>query len=220
MNMTKDYLPDTSIDIFQYDDMFRMNTDTALLGNFMKVNEDDYVLDIGTNNGALLLYASRYTFNLYGVDMLDEAIKLAKYNFNYHNLDDSNLYVSKIQDIVFDIKFDCIVCNPPYFKNHSPQRGKNYFKSVARHEMYLDLNELCASVNINLKEMGRFYMVHRAERIPDICITLNKYGLTIKNMQFMYDESKECAITVLIEAFKHSNEGCKVLQPIFRTRNK
>ena len=48
MKMTYDYLPGTQIYLHQRKDMFRMNTDTALLGNFMKVKEDESVLDIGT----------------------------------------------------------------------------------------------------------------------------------------------------------------------------
>ena len=74
MNMTYDYLPGTDIYLHQRKDMFRMNTDTALLGYFMKVKENECVMDIGTNNGALLLYASMYTQGkLIGVDVQKEA---------------------------------------------------------------------------------------------------------------------------------------------------
>ena len=70
--MSFDYLPDTNIYLKQRKDMFRVNTDTHLLGNFMLVKKNESVLDIGTNNGALLLYASRYTDDLSGVDILKE----------------------------------------------------------------------------------------------------------------------------------------------------
>ena len=75
------YLHGTDIWLYQRKDMFRMNTDTALLGNFMKVKEDETVLDIGTNNGALLLYASQYTKGkLIGIDIQQEACDLAAQN--------------------------------------------------------------------------------------------------------------------------------------------
>ena len=76
--MSFDYLPNTHIYLQQKEDMFRINTDTHLLGNFMKINKQDRVLDIGCNNGALLLYASQYTNKLVGIDILPEAIELAK----------------------------------------------------------------------------------------------------------------------------------------------
>ena len=60
-NLSKDYLPlHQDIVLYQHKKMFRVNTDTSLLGNYLKVNKEDSVLDIGTNNGALLLYASLY----------------------------------------------------------------------------------------------------------------------------------------------------------------
>lgn len=59
MSITKDYLPaHPEITVYQDDEMFRINTDTMVLGNFMEILHKDVVLDMGTNNGALLLYAS------------------------------------------------------------------------------------------------------------------------------------------------------------------
>lgn len=46
--------------IYQDTDMFLINTDTTVLGEFVEVYKNDTVLDMGTNTGALLLYASRF----------------------------------------------------------------------------------------------------------------------------------------------------------------
>ena len=54
-NYTYDYINGTDIYLYQHKKMFRINTDTALLAQFMKVKKGERVLDIGTNNGALLL---------------------------------------------------------------------------------------------------------------------------------------------------------------------
>ena len=54
--ITLDYLPNhPEIKLYQDDKMIRINTDTQCLGEFIKVYKEDTVLDIGTNNGALLL---------------------------------------------------------------------------------------------------------------------------------------------------------------------
>ena len=58
-NFTYDYLHGTDIYLHQRKDMFRINTDTALLAQFMDIRKDEIVLDIGTNNGALLLAAAK-----------------------------------------------------------------------------------------------------------------------------------------------------------------
>ena len=55
---TLDYLPNTNIYLYQDSEMFRINSDTRYLGEFINVKQSEVVLDIGTNNGALLLYAN------------------------------------------------------------------------------------------------------------------------------------------------------------------
>ena len=56
-----DYLPYAKdIKIYQDDEIFRINTDTHLLGKFIDIHRKDVVLDIGTNTGALMLYASLF----------------------------------------------------------------------------------------------------------------------------------------------------------------
>ena len=80
-NYTYDYINGTDIYLFQHKKMFRINTDTALLAQFMKVKKGERVLDIGTNNGALLLAAHRYAPSyLYGIDIQPEAIAVAEKN--------------------------------------------------------------------------------------------------------------------------------------------
>lgn len=75
---TYDYLNGTKIYLYQDSSMFRVNTDTTLLGHFYQLNENESILDIGTNNGALLLFKKETNAYFYAIDILDEAIKLAK----------------------------------------------------------------------------------------------------------------------------------------------
>ena len=59
--------------------MFCINTDTQVLGEFLEVYKKDRVLDIGTNTGALLIYASLFNpTKLVGIDINDKALALAK----------------------------------------------------------------------------------------------------------------------------------------------
>ena len=70
-----DYLYNSDIKIYQDDDMFKMNSDTRNLGEFLSFNKNDYtILDVGCNNGALLLYAfkRKKAKHYYGVDLNDK----------------------------------------------------------------------------------------------------------------------------------------------------
>ena len=88
--LTLDYLPNhIDIKIYQHKKMFRINTDTCLLGEFLDFKDNLSVLDIGTNNGALLLYSSLLKpKNMVGIDLNSEALELAQ-KTNYTKFDAS-----------------------------------------------------------------------------------------------------------------------------------
>lgn len=211
---TFDYLPGTDIYLYQHRDMFRMNTDTALLGHFMRIHEGERVLDIGTNNGALLLYANRYQPSyMYGVDIQEDACVIARENMEYHKLHHVAIMHGAIQDINIP-QVDVIICNPPYFKmdEHS-NVNENEALRYARHEVYLSLDSLLQSVSRLLKDNGRFYLIHRSDRIADIICGLRDIQMEVKQLQFVYDEQKDTARSVLIEAVQQGKSHCHVLQP-------
>lgn len=214
-NRTWDYLPGTDIHLYQRKDMFRMNTDTALLGNFIRIKKGESVVDMGCNNGALLLYASRFEpAKMIGIDVFEEACELACENMILNNLSNVEIIVSDIKDAVIS-KADAVLCNPPYFDTtNANNRNESRYLEVARHEKYMTLHQCCDSASRFLKEKGRFYLVHRASRITEILIELSKCSLEVKTMQFVYDENKAEAITVLIEAVKNGKPNVKVLPPV------
>lgn len=211
---TFDYLPGTNIYLYQHKHMFRCNTDTALLGHFMQIRKSDTVLDIGTNNGALLLYAMKASpKHMIGVDINEDACVLARYNLNYHKQEHVEILHGDILSMNLP-SVSCIVCNPPYFKVDDINKvNQNENISNARHEMHLDLQALLQKINTLLHDRGRLYMVHRADRLIDLACMMRCAHLEIKKVQFVYDEDKEDARSVLIEAMKNGRPQCRVLSP-------
>lgn len=216
---TLDYLPNTEIYLYQRKDMFRFNTDTHLLGNFMHLTESDSVLDIGTNNGALLLYASLQTKGpLYGVEIQEEACFLAKKNLDYNKIDNYQLFHQDVKTLELD-PVDVIICNPPYFKLVDQGNiNKNKAIQIARHEIELDLLSLVQSMQRLVKEGGRIYLVHRAIRCVDILTLLREHQLEPKRIQFIYDEAYEEAKGILVEAVKGGSSYCVVERPHYVKR--
>lgn len=213
-DFTYDYLPGTDIYLYQHKQMFRNNTDTALLGQFIKIRKKDTVLDIGTNNGALLLYASRFHPSfMMGVDINEEACQIAAYNMAHHHIEQVEIRHGDIKEMELPL-FSCIVCNPPYFKLDDLENvNDNDYLSQARHEMQLDLATLLQKCKCLLQDRGRLYMVHRADRFIDIACRMREQGLEIKGVQFVYDEAKEDARSVLIEAMKNGKPQCRIWKP-------
>ncbi len=217
-NYTYDYIHNTDVYVYQRRDMFRINTDTSLLANFMKVNEGEKVLDIGTNNGALLAAAARFRpAYMYGIEIQEEACELAN-----HNLKQCEVPFEIVNDDVKNVEMpqvDVVVCNPPYFKvkEDSHVNEKESLK-IARHECFLPFDDLCSKVSESLQEKGRFYLVHRADRVAELICVLHKNRLFVKTIQFIYDKNKEEAIGVLIESIKDGGMHTHILPSIINNR--
>lgn len=208
----KDYLRFTNIEIYQDDEMFCVNTDTALLGRFLDFKKGLNVLDIGTNNGALLLYASRLApKSLCGIDINTQALALARENLILNEVD-SELYHVKAQDFKHD-SFDVIVTNPPFFENH--QHKLNQYKQIAMFEEYLNLDDLFKSFIRLLKDNGSVYLVYPANRFAEFYQCCLKYKYKMMKLQFVYDRNKTEALRFLVKLKRGTMTKIKIIQPIF-----
>ena len=211
-NLRLDYFIDPSIPIYQHPSHFRFNTDTKLLAQFMKIRKGDRVLDIGTNNGALLLYADQFDVKeLIGVEVLQDSSEIAKYNASCFIKHPCTIIHAPIQSVEVNL-VDVIISNPPFFteKETHPNTIMD-MRQLGRVEVHCDLDDLCKHANRLLKSHGRFYFVHRPDRIHEIAMALAKYNFSMKTLQFAYDPRNDAVKSVLIEAVKEANGRCQVL---------
>ena len=209
---TLDYLPNTDIYLYQDKDMFRINSDTRYLGEFIQIKETDIVLDIGTNNGALLLYANKIGCKkLIGVDINSKAIELCKENMIFNKVNNYELYDCKVQDLKID-KVDVIICNPPYFK--SGKVKENIDLANARHEGELTIFELIENSKRLLKENGRFMMVYKSCDLAEVISLLDLNGFGITRLKFVFDENREFSTCFLLEAVKNRRHNVNIEKPI------
>ena len=208
MSLTLDYFIDK--------EHFRFNTDTKLLAQFVRLKKQERILDIGTNNGAILVYLDQFDVKeLVGVEILEETSKVAQKNADMFISHPVKIVNSPIQEYEGSL-FDVIVSNPPYFKMNANQQPEQLnFRHLGRMEENLTLEQLVFHANRLLKSYGRFYMVHRPNRLNEINQVLYANHFSIRNLQFAYDHRDNQVKSVLIEAIKESNCDMKVLKPIY-----
>ncbi len=214
MAISYDYLPnDNNLKLIQDDKMFRINTDTMVLGEFIKVYRNDTVIDIGTNQGALLLYASKFNpKKMIGVDINPLAIEYAKKNMEINNITNCELINEDVLNYNGE-ECDVVICNPPYFKTELDNKSNNEYKNLAKHENILNIKNLCACLKRNCKNNGTLYLLYLTSRLQEIVneLTINKFR--IKEIKFVYDENKEYSNVCLIKAKKGGNFGLNCLKP-------
>ena len=215
------YLPKhKDIKVYQSDELFRINTDTEVLGEFLNIYKEDVVLDMGTNTGALLLYASLFNpKRLIGLEINSKALELAKRNMEENNIKNYELINDDIITYQGEL-VDVIICNPPYFKTKEDNKSNDKFKNLAKHESSLSLDLLVKSISRNLKDNGTVFFLYLSSRLDEVILEFKKNNLTIKEMKFVYDVNKEYSNVFLVRAVKNSDMGLVVEKPIIIKRDK
>lgn len=220
MSIRLDYLPNhPEIKLYQDDEMFCINTDTMVLGEFLDIRRKDVVLEIGTNTGALLLYANMFKpKKLIGIDINEKALEIAKKNMELNNINNVELIHADGNTFRYSEEFDVIIFNPPYFKTPSIDKGSNEYLKLAKHEDGFPLDKMVKCINRNLRNKGTLYFLFQTSRLNEALTALNKKKLIAKQIKFVYDENKANSTVVLIKAVKGANEGLIVQKPVIIDR--
>ncbi len=215
MATTLDYLPNYEhIKLYQDKNMICINTDTMVLGEFLEVKRLETILDIGTNNGSLLLYASRFNpKKMIGIDINKEALNLAEKNMELNNI--TNYELINVDALNYrNTPVDVIVCNPPYFKVTKDCDLSNTNLKLAKHEDSLPLDGLINTISKNLKDQGKLYFLYQSSRLQELIDVFSKYKLKIKLITPVYNVNKKNSNVVLIKATKGGNLGLEITKPI------
>lgn len=208
------------IKLMQRKDMFCVSLDTILLSNFITINPStNIIIDFGTNNAIIpIILATKFQGKIIGIEIQKSAVELALENIKLNNLekkitiihDDIKIYVQNKKE-----KVDLVVCNPPFFPLLDKSKVKKQpLKIPARHEVYINLEEIIASASKILKNKGRLIMINSVERINETLLLLKKYQITPKKLQIVYPKINQAANVFLIEAGFLAKEGMIVLPPL------
>lgn len=208
--------------IMQDTEMFNFSLDSVLLPNFVTLNKNiKKIIDIGCGNAPIPIILSNKTkANIIGVEIQKKSYDLAKKSVEINNLDSQisiiNDDINKLYLNLESDSFDVITCNPPFFEvNNDSKLNKNDYKTIARHEIKLNLDDIFKIARKILKNNGNIAIVHRPERLLDIIDTMRKYNIEPKRIQFVYPKKDKKANILLVEGTKNGNKGLKIEPPIY-----
>ena len=215
-------LYDTGFKIYQSKDYFKFSLDSLLLANFVEFNfTDKLVLDLCTGNAPVpIILSENKKIKIYGFELQKEIYEQAVKSIKVNQIDNVEIINDDVKNSLNYFpgnNFDIVTCNPPYFKyTKNSIINENEIKSIARHEIKITLEDIIKIATKQLKAKGKFYIVHRSDRLIEIINCLNKYNFGIKKLQFVYSSIDANSSMVLIEAKKDCKNDVKVLKPIIK----
>lgn len=206
--------------IYQDDDFFKFSIDSVLLAEFVNLKfRDKTILDMCCGNSPLLMILAQKEKNkeYWGIELQKVIYDLAKLSVEENKIDINliNDNVKNLKEYFNEEYFDIITCNPPYFKYNNNLVNNVTEKSIARHEIEINFEEIVESAYKYLKNNGYFYFVHRTDRFMELVKILEKYNFSIKRIQFVYNSENNEACCVLFECVKNGHTQTKVEKPLF-----
>ena len=175
------------------DAQFRMSTDSMVLADFCRIRPGSRVLDLGCGCGTLGLL-------LLGADGTLQARENAEEN----GVSDRFCVVCgdlrQTHAQIAPGSFDCVLSNPPYYPPGSGYLHAQDSLCAARSEICCPFDALCAAAARALRWGGRFFLVHKPERLVDLMTGLRAARLEPKRIRFVRHRAENAVNLVLIEA--------------------
>ncbi|MBQ7415882.1 MAG: methyltransferase [Oscillospiraceae bacterium] len=191
------------------DHVFPLSTDSILLADFVRLCAHAKVLDLGSGCGTLgvLLCAKDETCAVTGIELDEKAHLAALENIRRNALDD------RMTSICADLRavnasldpgaFHCCVSNPPYFSG-GPASAST---PLARKEDTCTPAELFAAAARALRYGGDFFLVHKTERLAQLCACAAASGLEPKRLRLVRHKEGGSVSLILLSCRKGGKPG-------------
>ncbi len=207
--------------IVQNTTLYRFTSDSVLLSKFTRVKKGDSVADFCAGSGIVAFHCYALHKNLAGLtftlfEMQKALSDLSRKTAAYNGFENFKIVNCKLQALseTYREKFSLILCNPPYERAGTGFDNEVYEKAVCRKEITLTLSEIARAASFALRFGGRICMLHRADRIAEVCYELKKVNIEVKRIQFVGGRAATKPYLVMVEGVKGGKPSCEILPTI------
>ena len=189
---------------------FPLSTDSMVLQDFVKLPKNAAVLDLGSGCGTLglLLCARDSGCTVTGIELQEAAHAAAVENIARNGLE------ARLSSICADLRtmplelgaYHVCVSNPPYFSGGAAH-SKN---PTARQEDTCTPKELFAAASKALRWGGDFFLVHKPERLAQLCFEASSAGLETKRLRLVRHRPDSPISLILLSCRKGGKPGLKI----------
>ena len=194
-----------NLKIMQNKDYFCFGTDSVLLANFAKsISAKNTVVDLCSGSGVIpIIFSAKNKYKkIYAIELQKEMYHILSKNININSLENEIITINKnIKDINLT-NIDIVICNPPYKQKGTGINCNNLIKDIARFEIECNLEDIFKVSSKILKSKGELYLVHKPERLADLCTLSRKYNLEPKDIRYVYPTLNKKPSIILIKYVK------------------
>jgi tRNA1Val (adenine37-N6)-methyltransferase len=161
--------------------VMKVGTDGVLLGALCDPGSAGKILDAGTGCGLIaLMLAQKCKAEIHGIDIDEASIEEARLNATNSPWNDRLKFIHRsLQEYTLQHagEYDLMVSNPPFFADSllSP----SFSKSLAKHNVQLDMDELLSSANILLNADGKLWLIIPSSNTPQVAEKALQLGMLV-----------------------------------------
>lgn len=206
--------------IIQNPERFCFGMDAVLLSGFARAKKQERCLDLGCGNGIIpiLMEAKTEGKHFTGLEIQPESADMARRSVALNGLQDRiDIVEGDIKDaskIFGASSFHVVTTNPPYMTAQHGLTNVYEAKTIARHEVLCNLEDIIRESARLLMPGGRFYMVHRPFRLAEIISLMVQYHMEPKRMRLVYPYVDREPNMVLIEGLRGGKSRMTVEKPL------
>lgn len=206
--------------IIQNPERFCFGMDAVLLSGFARAKKQERCLDLGCGNGIIpiLMEAKTEGKHFTGLEIQPESADMARRSVALNGLQDRiDIVEGDIKDVskIFGASsFHVVTTNPPYMTAQHGLTNLYEAKTIARHEVLCNLEDIIRESARLLMPGGRFYMVHRPFRLAEIISLMVQYRMEPKRMRLVYPYVDREPNMVLIEGLRGGKSRMTVEKPL------
>ena len=189
---------------------FPLSTDSMVLADFVKLPKNAAVLDLGSGCATLglLLCARDSGCTVTGIELEEHAHAAALENIERNHLGE------RLHSICGDLReipvapglFRVCVSNPPYFSG-----GERHSRNPdARREDTCPPDALFTAASKALCFGGDFFLVHKPERLAQLCFEASSHGLEPKRLRLVRHRPDSPVSLILLSCRKGGKPGLQI----------
>ena len=205
--------------VIQDPDGYCFTSDSVLLANYVKSKPQDIVVEFCAGCGviSILLSGKQKMSKIYSFELQRSLFDMFEKSVKLNNLQDKIQPINdKLENVTEYLSYegaDVVFCNPPYHEG-GDKSGKDQI-ALATHEVETSLESIIKSVNKVLKYGGKFFMVHRVDRMVDVLTKLREHKIEPKKITIIYPKKDSEPVVFLLTAIKGGKKGLRMSRVVY-----